>query len=90
MAKAAFHEIFVIGRNGFPLDSLRRQQCWPSTVLDANNIAETHKEHRRPQEIPYVVRLTGTKAQDAASWAKTGWTPISREEAEVIIRLNRA
>lgn len=85
-----FHAFAVFGKNGFPADVLRTQRAWPSSMLDSNEIIESYKRHRVGEELPYLVRLTGLTAPDAALWAKSGWHVATPDEAEVYNRLRRS
>ncbi|AXQ69895.1 hypothetical protein HOU03_gp373 [Caulobacter phage CcrSC] len=73
---------------GFPMDMLRKGDCWPATTDDANLIEKLIERNdgyiaRLPKNV--TIRLTtcaSEYAQDnaAARWASFGWTVATLEQ----------
>lgn len=69
----------LIGKCGFPMDVLRQTRSWPSSPIDANEVVETYKGGRKPEELPFLVRLTGHRVPDEAEPKRTSgaWHPTT-------------
>jgi hypothetical protein len=71
--RPAVTRIAVSGKSPFPLDMLRRDQCWPAAEEDAAQIYDSlTREGRRTFGV--MLYMTGTLPPNVKRWESFGWS----------------
>ena len=78
------YKYIVRGSGSFPIDLLRRELCWPSTVHDALHLA-SRANVPVPNSCNYTrtISLTGIKMPSTVLWRNAGYYVIKVESIQL-------
>lgn len=70
-----------VGKNVFPIDMLRYDDCRPEREIDSHLIRESMNHLIEPTEEVYLRKLMdGDKYTNQARWESFGWTVVRVEK----------
>ena len=83
------YKYIVRGSESFPVDLMRRELCWPSTIHDSLSIAiycaGRNMTHEFQSDLLATIGLTGIKMPSTILWRKSGYYIVKVE----CVRLSR-